>query len=230
MALRSLILSLAFTLTLPAVVSAASSRPWLIATGSWGTYSMSDVNAEVRAINAGLAGSGLAMDEISNGFGFGVQAGLEIAGRVSVGFGYERLTAATEVGDASGSLRYKLPANARRSSLEYRFPTERAFAASLGLGVGQVKEAGSIELAVAGVDTVTSELDGSGPLLEAIVKGECWAEARKVALVVSAGYRYAKVRELKVDGVILVNADGTKYTVDYSGMVVRLGFKVALAD
>jgi hypothetical protein len=222
------VISLALVLTLPTVVSAGASRPWLAVSGGWGTYSMSDVNSEIRAVNDTLAGSGLTMDEISGGFGFGLTVGVDLPSRVSVGFGYERLSASTDVGDFSGSVTYKLPANAFRATVGYRFPTERTVAASVGFGLGLVKEAGSLELVVTGAGAASADLSGSGPLLETFVGGDWWA-APQFALVGSAGYRYAKVREIRVQGMTAYNADGSKYTVDYSGIVMRLGFKVALS-
>ena len=226
--MRSFIFSLAVALALPSVVSAASPRPWLALNGSWGTYSMSDVNADIRNVNASLAGSGLAMDEVNHGLGFGVTVGVEIPSRVSLGLGYERLGASSEVGDASGSLQYKLPANVVRGMVEYRFPTEQAFAPSVGFGLGLVKEAGAIEITQTGAGAAAFDLHGSGPLLETIVGGDWWATPQ-FALTGSAGYRYAKVREIKVLGQTAVNPDGSKYTVDYSGVVVRLGCKAAFA-
>lgn len=225
--MRSIVF-VAAILTLPASASAAPPRPWLCVTGSWGTYSMSDVNNEIGAINAVLDSVGLSMDEIRGGFGFGIAVGVDIPDRVSIGLGYERLSASTEVGDLSGSLRYHLPANVVRVSVEYRIPTERSYGGSVGFGVGLVKEAGSIDLVVTGVGAVAADLDGSGPLLDASVGGDWWM-ASQFALVGSAGFRYAKVREIRIEGQTIYNADGSKYSVDYSGVVVRLGLKAALA-
>lgn len=226
--MRILMIGLALTLTLPTAASAASSRPWLAMTGAWGTYSMSDVNSEIRVVNAALAGSGLEMDEINGGFGFGFALGVDLSSRVSLGLGYERLTASSEVGDLSGSLTYNLPANVVRATVGYRFPTERNGGATVGFGLGLIKEAGSVEFVETGVGVGSLDVHGSGPVLETFVGGEWWA-APQFALVGSGGYRYAKVREVQAEGMTAYNPDGSKYTVDYSGAVVRLGFKVALA-
>lgn len=226
--MRSLILGIAITLALPAAVFAGTPRPWLALNGSWATYSMSDVNADIRNINAQLAGSGLTMDEIGHGLGFGVAGGVETAGPVSLGLGYERLSASSEVSDASGGIRYHFPANSVRAFVEYRFPSETNRSPSVGFAVGRVMEAGSVDVTITGAGAVSAHLDGSGPLLEAFVGGDWWSEPQ-FALFGSAGYRYAKVGEVKLEGQTVINPDGSKYSMDYSGVVIRLGFKAALS-
>ena len=63
-------------------------------------------------------------------------------------------------------------------------------------------------------------------LIEGLVGGELWA-APQFALTGSAGFRFAKIGELKADGQTVINQDGSKYTLDYSGFLLRLGVKVA---
>jgi hypothetical protein len=222
------ILCLAATFALPALASAAGPRVWLATDGSWATYSMSDVNNEVRAINAALDSTGLVMDEVKHGFGFGFALGLDTPGGLSVGFGYERLAASTEIGDFSGVIRYNLPANTYRAIAKYRFPSQQPVAAAIGVGVGRVSEAGSVEAAAIGFGAIAADLKGSGPLIEGFVSGE-WSGGPRVALVGSAGYRYAKVSELQTQGQTVLNPDGSKYTVDYSGLLIRIGMKLMLS-
>lgn len=224
--MRSLIISIAVLLTLP-TVSAAGVRTWLGVSGSWATYWMSDVNHDVRDINAALAGSGLSMDEIGHGLSFGIEAGVETRGPVSIGLGYERLQASSEVSDTSGTLRYRLPANAVRGSVAYRLGTERRRSALVGFGLGRVTEAGSVEFVIPGLGAASSEPKGSGAIFEAFAAGDWWA-APQIALFGSAGYRYAKIGLVKVNGQTVFNEDGSRYEIDYSGVVVRLGLKAAL--
>src|SRR5207249_4695170 len=61
---------MAAALLAPASTFGASLKPWVGLNGSWGTYSMSDMNDKVGVINSAIAGSGLSMTEIHNGFGF----------------------------------------------------------------------------------------------------------------------------------------------------------------
>ena len=218
---------LAAALVLPGAASAAVPKPWLGLTGSWGTYSMTDVNREIGAINDTLASSGvpLRMDEINNGLGFGVAAGLDLPGGLTLALAYERLSASTEVSDMTGGIAYRLPANAFSVRGQYRFPSPGVGALSLGLGVGWVSEAGALELIAGGFGGFSLDLEGSGLLLEPFVNGDWWATPQ-VALSASAGYRRAKVTEVQVFNQTIYNPDGSKYTVDYSGLLLRAGLKL----
>jgi hypothetical protein len=187
---------------------------------------MGDVNDEIRNVNAALAGSGLTMDEINNGFGFGITLGGDFNNPVTIGLGYDRLFGGSEVGDQSGSIKFDLPANAFRAFGEYRLPSSGQFRPWVGIAEGLVSASGSIELAVTGVGTDAGDVSGVGPLTEAYVGGDVWA-APTFAMAASLGYRYAKIGEVKVRDQTVFNADGSKYTLDYSGLLLRVGFKIA---
>ena len=213
-------------LLIPAGTRAAGFRPWVGASGSWATYSMSDVNRDIGDINTQLAGSGITMDEINNGFGFGATLGGDFVGSWSIGVGYDRLFANSEVGDATGTLTYDFPANAWRAFGEYRFPSSTQVSPRIGVAGGLVSESGSIELSAPGFGTLTGDLEGSGPLFETYAAGDWWA-APQFAVTGSLGYRYAKIGEVKIQGQTVQNVDGSKYTIDYGGFNARLGLKVA---
>ncbi len=227
--MRTFAFCLASALLLPSAVSASVPKPWLGLTGSWATYSMTDVNQDIGAINAALADSGLAlrMDEINNGLGFGVAAGLDFPGGFTLGLAYERLSASTDVSDATGGIGYQLPANAFSLRGQYRLPSPGMGAFSLGVGVGWVSEAGALEVSDADFGAFAFDLEGSGLLIEPFVSGDWWV-APQIALSGSAGYRYAKVSEVQVFNQTIYNPDGSKYTVDYSGLLLRAGLKLAL--
>jgi hypothetical protein len=204
----------------------ADARPWASVDGSWGTYAMSDVNDDLAAVNASLAGSGLSIDEIHGGLGLGLRFGVEVGSRWSTGVGYDRLFASTDVGDATGKLEYKLPANAFRVFEEYSLPSQGRAGLNLGAGLGMVSSSGSVELTDYSSGSFKAHLKGTGLLLEGLLGGEIRA-APQLALTGSAGFRYAKISEVKAEGQTVVNADGSKYSLDYSGFLLRLGMKVA---
>jgi hypothetical protein len=81
--------------------------------------------------------------------------------------------------------------------------------------------------AVAGQGSINGNIEGSGGLFELFAGGDYWA-APQFALTGSAGYRYAKITENKIDGEIIYLGNGEKETIDYSGIYVRAGFKFAL--
>ena len=226
----------------PSVASAGTVRPWLGAHGSLATYRMSDVNSDVNNFNA-HAWSGLQMDEIHGGLGVGAAFGLDLPGRVSVGLGYEHLYASSDVGDASGSLKFDLPANAFRGFLQYSFAGVGPSGAYLGGSLGIVSESGSVLVPVVGCDRCAialpafekRDIKGSGGLFELFAGGDWWAAVQVphgrpepvFALSGMTGYRYAKIGETKVNETVYL-ANGEKESIDYSGVFARVGFKVAL--
>jgi hypothetical protein len=187
---------------------------------------MKDVNDQIGGINELLAGTGLSMDEISNGLGFGVAFGGDLNDVMSVGLAYDRLFGSSEVSDATGGIKFDLPANAFRGFGEYRFPSTGQFKPHAGIALGMVSASGTVELSAAGFPTEKGDVEGSGPLAEVYVGGDMWA-APQFAIIGSAGYRYAKISEFKVAGETATKEDGSKATMDYSGFNARLGLKVA---
>jgi len=81
---------------------------------------MEDVNdLLVAEINDMLEGSGMSMDEVENGLGFGVEAGADLP-MFAFGIGYERLMASTDVGNSEATIELKFPGNAFYGLVEYR--------------------------------------------------------------------------------------------------------------
>jgi hypothetical protein len=78
-----------------------------------------------------------------------------------------------------------------------------------------------------GVGSATGDITGSGPLVEGYLGGDWWASPQ-FAITGSAGYRYAKISEIKVDGNIVYLTTGEKEAMDYSGVFVRAGVRLAL--
>jgi hypothetical protein len=197
------------------------SKPWLAGYGSWSTYSMSDINDLVGAVNAELVGTGLSMDEINNGFGFGFEAGLDFQ-PVSVGVGYERLAASSDVGALGASLELKVPANAFYGLLEYRLPTAGPVGARLGIGGGVVSVSGEIRETVPGFGSESVDIGGTGPLLKFYGSAD-WRVSSQVSFFGSLGYRYAKVDKPEFAG-----ESTSEIAIDHSGVMIRAGLRVAL--
>ena len=211
----------------PCLASAGTVRPWLGGHGSLAKYNMSDVNGDIGNVNAIVAPFGLEMNEINGGTGLGVAFGLELRSGLSIGLGYDRLFGSSEVGDASGSIKYDFPADAFRVFGQYSFSGAGASGIYLGGSAGLIRDAGSVTVAVTGTGSVSGDVEGSGGLFELFAGGDWWAGAR-FALTGSGGYRYAKISENKVNGDTVYLANGQKESIDYSGIFARLGFKVAL--
>jgi opacity protein-like surface antigen len=213
----------------PSMAAAAGAQPWFSFTPTWSTYSLTDVNTLISGLNASLADSGFTghMHEIKHGAGFGVSSGVDFPGGFTLAVAFDRLLGSTRASDGSSSIAVKVPANAFTLRGLYRFPSRGACVAGVGLGAGRVSERGGIELTDASaLSKVAFDLKGSGPVIEGFVTGDFWP-GRTVALSGSAGYRYAKVTELRLLDQTLYNpADGSKLEADYSGFVLRAGLRV----
>jgi hypothetical protein len=216
----------------PGPFGAGGARPWVSVDGSWGGYQMVDTNHDLLGIVTGTDADGNdlhALKEIHGGFGFGGSAGLDFPGHLTLGIGFDRLSAASKGAVEGGTLEYRLPAHAIRGIAEYRVTTKGRLAPRLGVAGGAVMEAGpaGVEVPGAGQSTVTHRLQGSGLLLEAY--GGCdWRTGPRLAVTAAAGYRHAKAGEVKVDGTVFMTAAGKPYVADYSGPVARLGLKYTL--
>lgn len=218
----------ALLLAVPTLASAGV-RPWISGAIGGSTYAMGDVNDEVGAINSALAGTGLSMDEVTTGLNFGLAFGLDVGSGFAVGLGYDHLSARTEVGDYSGSIEYDLPANLLRGFGRYSFESAGKVTGFLEASLGRVTSAGSITVSATGYGSQSGDIDGSGVAFEGAGGMSIWATPQ-FAFTGMAGFRRAEVGEVEVDGMPAYDVSGGDYTIDYSGLFVRLGITVALAQ
>jgi hypothetical protein len=201
---------------------AGPAKPWFAVGGGFDTHSMSDVNADIDNLNAAIFP--LRMDNVTSGFAFGAALGVDITSQVSLSAHYDRLLASTDVGDATGSIKYDFPANVFGARVQYLRPYGGRSSFGIGGGLGLVSAAGKVSLIVSGVGSVTGDVSGNGPVAEGFFCGDLRA-SDGFAIAPLLGYRYAKISETKVRGQIIYNADGSKYALDYSGLLARVMLK-----
>jgi hypothetical protein len=183
------------------------------------------VNDSITELNSLIAP--FSMDEIHSGFGFGGMVGVDMP-TVSLALDYERLTGSSSVGDDTGSIEFKVPADLLMVQAVFH-PSSLGSELKLGLGLGAglVSSAAEINTTATGFGTDTQKLDGKGGAFAAFATAD-FDLGPRFALVPSVGYRYAKIGEVKSGGDILYNSDGSKFTLDYSGLMARLMLKVEL--
>ena len=225
------ILLLAVVLSGPTPTLAASLKPWVGVDGSYGRYSMGDLNRDLEDLNAELKGTALHFWQIGDGPGCGVSAGVDVGPRFSFGAGYDRVFASSGVADPTAYLKVRLPANEFKGLVEYAFPRKGPLGAHVGVAAGRLMVTGQIA-----VDS-TFEVRGTAPLFEAYLGGDWWGQPR-CGLFATVGYRYARVNEVKIGGEVQYVPDGTtypdgtpryrKYRLDYGGALLRIGLKVPL--
>ena len=209
----------------PVTALAGNARPWLGVAGGFHTFRMGDVNSEIDQINGAIAP--LHMDGISSGFGLGAAIGVDLNPEATLEVAYERLLASSKVGDATGSLDYKLPANEFTFRATFRQATEASFAVGFGAAAGLVSSAGEVILLVSGAGSASGHISGSGPALEGFVSGD-WRVAPRFVVTPHLGFRYAKISETKVEGQVIYNPNGSKYSLDYSGLTTGVALKLFL--
>jgi hypothetical protein len=211
-------------------LASAATRPWLSGSIGGSTYTMKDVNDEVALINESLAGSGLEMDEVTKGLNYGLAFGLDVGtGGFSVGIGYDRLTGSTEVSDPTGSIEYDLPSNVFRGFGRYSFQSTGKTKGFLEASLGRVISDGTGTVSATGIGSGSVDFEGSGLAAEGAGGFSYWTSP-KLALVGTLGYRFAKVEDVEADGEPLYSPEGNgRYSIDYTGVFIRLGLTVALA-
>jgi hypothetical protein len=202
-------------------------------------YSMSDVNDAIDATNTEIrtnpvtAQSGVAMSHYHGGMGVG--AGLRVwpRDRILIAADYGYLSGAssasglfnTQPNAPSLKLKFGVPAQSLGLTAGYFFYKPSA-SLDVGLGAGAAYYIGN------GVSEVTypgfhqrEELHGTGIGVHGLLLGDLRL-SNTVRLEAALGYRRAKTKDLKANGITLLNADGSKTQADYSGIVSRIGIDI----
>lgn len=219
-------LLVAVALLMTQAAHASGEHPWLALYGVGGTYGMSDLNTEIDAFNTANAGTGVSFPHVDDGMSLGGAVGFETASQWNFGFGMDRLEAHTKAGDASGSLEYRLGANGWRAFAEYALAPVGRSGIYVGGSVGFVQEKGHVIASTPGFEPLKLGTSGSAPLFEGYAGGNWWLGSR-FAVTATAGYRYARVKEFKVEDQVFLMSNGEAMSLDFSGPTVRIGFKLA---
>lgn len=224
---RTLLLACAaLCLFIPAAATAGV-RPWLSGWFGGSTYAMGDVNDDIGDINTALQGTGLEMEEINRGLTYGLALGLDLNPCVSVGLGYDKLTGQSDVGNQYFSVEYDLPAYVLRGFGRYSFQSTGKAKGFLEASLGRVVSQGNAMTTVSVVGPPTSSIEGSDFAFEGAGGASYWTSPQ-IAVVGMLGYRYANIGDVEANGSRIYNEDGDPYSLDYSGIFVRLGLTLAL--
>jgi hypothetical protein len=213
-------------MTVPLAAHALNEQVWLMVNGGGGTYMMSDLNAEIDAVNAANAGTGWSFPRVERGRSLGLAMGFETASQWNFGVGVDRLDASTKASDASGALEYKFGANNWRLFGEYALQPVGNSTFFVGIGVGMIMESGKLIESASGSAPVEYKIGGSDPSYEGYVGGNVWITPQ-IAVTATAGYRYARVKEIHVEGVPFIMSNGEVMSLDFTGPSARLGIKLA---
>jgi opacity protein-like surface antigen len=218
------ILTAAGLTMIPLAAHALDERVWIALNGGGSTYGMSELNSELDAYNASYSGT---FKHIEKGRSLGFAVGFETASHWNYGLGFDRLDASTSTTDPMGEVHYRLGANAWRAFGEYSFAPIGHTSLLIGGAFGVVQEHGKFVLITPGYPPEEFKTIGNGPLFEAHAGGNVWV-TNQIALTATAGYRYARVKELKLEGGFpIVDQNGNPLPLDFSGPTARVGIKFA---
>lgn len=222
---RTIALLTAVGLMVPLAAHALNEKVWLMLGGGGSKYDMSELNAEISSYNAANPGSPQ-FPLVKDGTSLSAAVGVQTTGPWCFGLGLDRLRAPSKAGDANGSLDYRFTANAWHAFGDYSFHSMGQSSLFVGAAVGILAESGKLIESVPGQGPVEYHLNGSNPLYEAHAGANWWVSER-FAMVVSGGYRYARLKSVNMEGGTFITANGEALPVDYSGPYVRLGIKLA---
>ena len=226
---KTIVFLTAVGLMIPLAAHALNERVWLMLNGGAGTYTMKDLNAEIDRVNAANAGTGWSFQRVEDGRSFGGAFGCETGSKWNLGLGMDRLSASTRASDASGALEYSFGANVWRFFGEYALRPVGQSTMFIGGAIGLVQENGKMVVSQPGYAPETYKINGKGPSFEAHVGGNWWATPL-FGLTATVGYRHARVKEVKVEGIPLIMSNGETMSLDFSGPTARLGIKIAAKD
>jgi len=224
LAVAALVLAL---IMIPAWASAEGMRYGVAAFGGYQTYSMSDMNDAIAQFNADAQSAGAtgSFDDIKHGIGFG--GGLHAMNQSWIAaLEYVRLNASSSADFTSSgttvSGEIKVPANGVTADATYLFPTSGKAHFGVGAGLGYYSADGTDKAITSGGSTFSNDITGHafGFHGMGVVDSRL---SNVIHLELQAGYRYAKTSNVKENGVEVLNADGSKAQIDWSGLMTRFG-------
>jgi hypothetical protein len=164
------------------------------------------------------------MQALNGGFALSFHLGYDLSPQFALGFSWDRQYARTTGTDVDVEAKVNLDANLFMGH-GYWTPV-RGDGWSLGgvLGFGPIFAAGKIKEEKQNVSFGEADIRGNGWAFEALAKGD-WRVATRSLLELTAGWRQAEVPEIEASKRPVFKEDGTRLALDYSGFVVKLGWK-----
>jgi len=211
------------SLALAAAPAARAEAPWFKIAPGFATVAMDDVNGETFSFFDDSVGYDL--DDLRDGFALSFHLGYDLNRTFALGFSWDHQYARTSGFDRDVEGKFNADANFFMGH-GYWTPV-RSGRWSLGgaVGLGPVFAAGKVKEVKGTVSFGESKLSGTGFSVEVLVKGD-WRIADRQLLELTAGWRQAEVPEIEADKRPVYKANGDRLPLDYSGVVVKLGWKL----
>jgi|KBSSwiStaDraftv2_1062776.scaffolds.fasta_scaffold12867_6 hypothetical protein len=220
-------LLLAATLAVLAVASNAFAGPRFGISGFTGfqSYQMGQINSAIHSIEEALSTTGdrAEIDNLTGNwsYGFGVRADLTPSWRAYVE--YERLGDKTGFGNNLGAFHFEPAANVIIIGGSYFFPTTNKNRFGFGAGVGLYTFEGTSKATLSWyTSTVSGDVDLGGSTTGFHARGEYELTLSDMwSFDAALGYRWAQ-------GNMQVNGQDSGTDLDWSGLMTRAGFTVAV--
>lgn len=215
--------------------NASAGSIWVQGYGSYGTFSMNDLNRRVAEYNT-RNDSGL--DEINAGPGFGVALGRDLESAAgSIGLAFETLDGSSSASHGEYNIEVKTPAYAIRLFLKGNAPWLASETFTLGVGgsLGLISASSDVKWRFYHIEpgepepTITEirqsgTFGGTGVYFDWFLNGEKRLGDR-LAMVLDLGCRANTLSATNIDA----DAIGGAYSSDYTGFFARFGMKFRLS-
>lgn len=223
------ILALTFLLVAGGAGSAWAGSWVKVAVGMSG-MGMDDINNQNFSFYE-FTPDGFDLPDLKSGFSLSFHLGYDLSRDFSLGFSWDHQYARVSGTDEDVTGHLNVDANFFMGHLYWRpLRTEKwEFGAAAGLGLvlpsGQVRVTGSNN-----VNYGQDDLTGSSSLALEFMALVDFSLSNRSAIEVTAGWRDATIKEFRVAGATVLKEDGTNMELDYTGFIVKAGFKYMFGE
>ncbi len=203
---------------------------WFKAAAGMSGMAMDDINnADFRFYDN--TPDGYDFPDLDSGFSLSFHLGYDLSRDFSLGFSWDRQYARAEGVDQDITANLNLDANFFMGHLYWRpLRTEKwQFGAAAGMGLvfpdGKVKMTGP-----GNVNYGEGEITGSSGLALEIMGLVDFSVGERSIIEVTVGWRDATIKKFNVEGRPVWKEDGSDMSLDYTGYIVKAGYKYIFGD
>ncbi len=222
---RNLVITAAILVFLVGGSTPAAAGGWFKVAGGVSGMAMDDIN-EGDFSFYDESTNGYNFPALDSGFSLSFHFGYDISPELALGFSWDNQYARVEGTDVDITADLNLDANLFMTHLYWTPLRTGRWAIGGAAGLGLIFPVGDVK--VTGENNVNwgqGEITGSSGLaLEAMGLAE-FAMGESTSLELTVGWRDATVDDFKVENRPVLKEDGTPIALDYTGYIVKLGFK-----
>jgi hypothetical protein len=167
---------------------------------------------------------GFDLDDVSGGMSLSLHLGYDMDPRFGFGFSWDMQKGGTSGTDESVTGDLDLDANFFMTHLYWTPLRSDRLAFGLAGGLGPFFADGKVKLTEGSVNYGQSDMSGSSWASEVMGTVD-YRLSRLSALQLTLGWRWAKMDEFKIDSAPVLMEDGSNMSLDYTGYIVKLGWK-----